>query len=107
MADLIQLSEEVAGTDKELRAFSTALARWQKTEDRRQFLAHGVATVSHDYKQNWVLLLDITTYRSNIGTFHRWALREEEAGEFLSDLENAFKAVSGQLGHFRKRLEKT
>lgn len=105
LADLIVLSEEVEGTSKQLKAFSNALNAWQIIEPKRQFLAHGVGTLAHEQNGDWLLLLDVNSYRSNVASFTRWAVREKEAEHFATDLTNAFKAMSGQLGHFRKRIQ--
>lgn len=43
-------------------------------------------------------------YRSNKAAPERWAIRQEEGDQFLTELADAFKKLSGQLGHFRKRL---
>lgn len=87
-----------------MRAFSAALEAWQAVEPKRQFLAHGVASISINDHGNWTLLLDLVIYRSNKPTSDRWAIKQVEADEFLNQLAVAFEKLSGQLGHFRKRL---
>ena len=107
LADLISLSEEIEGTSRQLKAFSTALNSWRLIESRRQFLAHGVGTVANEPNGDWIMILDVTVYRGNSRQDHRWAVRQQEAETFVDDLAKAFKDMSGQLGHFRKRVQET
>jgi len=104
LADLIALSERIKGTPKQVRAFSNALELWREVEVRRQYLAHGVASVSHDNRRNWIVMFDMVSHRSNTREPLRWAVKQEEAEQFLANLEQAFKQLSAQLGNFRKRL---
>ena len=104
LAELVRISEELSGTSKQITAFANALRIWQSIESKRQFLAHGVAAISHDPQGQWVALFDLVTYRANNRTEERWAIRQSEAEIFLSELAAAFKSLSGQLGHFRKRI---
>ena len=104
LADLLEIAGRVGGTDKQTRAFAAALEAWQLVEPKRQFLAHGVASISTNDLGSWTLLLDLVIYRSNKPTPDRWAIKQDEAHQFLTQLADAFKKLSGQLGHLRKRL---
>ena len=105
LSDLIALSGEIDATDKQKSALSKALKSWQSLEQNRQYLAHGVATIAVDQKGAWIAIYDLKTYRSNVGKEERWAVKQSEAEEFSSQLGQAFKLLSGQLGQFRKRIE--
>jgi hypothetical protein len=104
LADLITTVEAKGGTGKQMKAFGAALEAWKSVEPNRQFLAHGVASLSADSRENWTLLLDVVAYRKNARLPERWAIKQDEALDFLEKLEDAFKRLSGQLGHFRKRI---
>ena len=104
LADLAELSEQISGTNKQLAAFSNALRTWQSVESKRQFLAHGTLMIAQG-QQGWVAIFDLTTYRGSERSAERWTVTQAEASEFLESLKDAFKRLSGQLGHFRKRIE--
>ena len=104
LADLIVTVEAKGGTGKQMKAFSSALGAWKAVESQRQFLAHGVASTSVDIRGCWTLLLDVVVYRNNQRSSDRWAIKQAEGEEFLRSLEDAFAKLSGQLGHFRKRI---
>ena len=105
LADLIAVVGDLGGTLRQQAAFKAALSRWEEVEGKRQFLAHGVACVSTTSNGDWVALFDLTIYRGNAASSGRWAVKQTEAEQFLIDLADAFKSLSGQLGHVRKRLE--
>ncbi len=104
LADLIELVGRVDSTDKQMRAFNLALEAWQNVEPQRQFLAHGVSSISTNDSGYWTLLLDVVVYRANKKAPDRWAIKQDEADKFLLELSEAFQKLSGQLGHLNKRL---
>lgn len=105
LVDLIELSKSSGATMKQVAALTTALEDWREVEGKRLFLAHGVLSQYFDHQHGWLALFDLTTYRGKQSESHRWAIKDAEAKLFLDELKNAFKALSGQLGHFRMRMK--
>lgn len=104
LADLIELVATVESTDRQARAFTAALSEWQEVEPKRQFLAHGVESISTDRDGQWTVLLDVVAYRSSKPSCERWAIKQSEAEVFRRRLADAFTVLGGQLGQLRKRL---
>lgn len=107
LADLIDLSSRIDGTAKQKKALENALNAWLAVDGKRQFLAHGCASVSKDSAGNWVALFDLIAFRGNQPSADRWAVKQDEAELFLKELTTAFTRLSGEIGHFKKRLGKT
>jgi hypothetical protein len=105
MADLTKLAAaEVGATEKQSKALLAALDAWPVLESKRTYLAHGVSTALLDKHGAWQARFDFTGYRPNKCERLSWTCSKQEALEFESQLEREFKLLSGQLGHFRKRL---
>jgi hypothetical protein len=105
MADLNKLAASEAGaTEKQSKALLAALDVWPGLEGKRTFLAHGIATVLLDKHGSWQARFDFTSYRPNKRERLSWICSKGDALEFEALLEQAFKALSAQLGQFRKRL---
>lgn len=104
IATLRTLADATGGTAKQARALKAALDGWQKLEERRRFLAHGVASVWLGAREEWLLVLDLTVTRKGHAEDERWALRLEEMEAHRVALLDAFGELSGQLGQLRKRL---
>ena len=88
---------------KQAKSVASALASWREFEERRNYLAHAVSTVTLDAKGGWFVLFDMTVYRSDQGAAQRWALGATEAAQFAHQLEASGKHLSAQLGQVRAR----
>ena len=105
MVDLNKLAaSEDGATEKQSKALLAALDAWPGLEGKRTFLAHGITTVLLDRHGSWQARFDVTNYRPNKRERLNWTCSKDEALEFEALLEQAFKALSAQLGQFRKRL---
>lgn len=104
MNTLRELADATGGTAKQDRRLKAALDDWQKLEERRRFLAHGVASVWTGARGEWLLTLDLTIARQGRPKDERWALRPKEMEAHRVALQAAFKALTGQLGQLRVRL---
>jgi hypothetical protein len=107
LADLIELSSKIEGTANQKKAFENALNDWLAVEGKRQFLAHGCVTIAHESNGHWVALFDLISFRKPNPEEQRWAIKKQEAENFLEQLSTAFTRMSGEIGHFKKRFRKT
>jgi hypothetical protein len=104
LADVVRLAvEDTGATEKQSSALLLALERWSLINAHRAYLAHGVATVLLDRQGEWHVQFDFVRYQSKRRDQQRWPLSKDEALQFEAELEQAFKAISAQLGQFRKR----
>ena len=105
LADVVRLAVEEGGaTEKQSTGLLLALERWSSINAKRAYLAHGVTTVLLDRHGDWHVQFDFIRYHAKRRDAERWACSKEEALQFEAALAEAFKALSAQLGHFRKRL---
>ena len=105
LAEIVSLaSSEARATDRQKQALIASLENWQALYAKRNFFAHGVATVLMDRHGRWSVQLDFWVYRTGREILERWSWNKDEALQFEADLEQCFKALSAQLGCFRSRL---
>lgn len=105
LADLIKLVEnDDKATEKQRNALRRALDAWERVEPQRAYFAHGVAKVLLDKQGNWHAQFNFTKYQAKSREPQRWNCSKREAEQFETDLEQGFKDLSAQLGHFRKRF---
>ncbi len=101
---LQELAETEPATTKQREALVLAISSWRRVESERFLLAHGTVQELIDRRGDWHVRFDAQIYKTGKSTPTQWCLSKSEAMNLRDTLETRFKALSGQLGHFRKRL---
>ncbi|MGD9664459.1 MAG: hypothetical protein AB7U34_04545 [Novosphingobium sp.] len=105
--DLVAIVDTLDQTEKQKKAFQSALVSWKQVESHRAFLAHAVALEAIDRHGSWIAIFDMIVHKGNDALNTRWSVTQAEAEVILSDLTVGFKELSGQLGQVRTRLKVT
>ncbi len=101
---LEKLAQTDNATDAQRAALVKAIALWRRHDEKRPFFSHGVFAELLDRNEQWHVQIDFVTVQKGVCKPRRMNLSKAEAEEFEKGLQEAFKALSGQLGQLRKRL---
>ena len=101
IAALQVMTGQLQLTEKQVLGLDNSIGEWQRLEQRRLFLAHGVMRLAFEPRGKWVLLLDVRVHRAQRASDDRWTVTQEEAGAFHAELEAGYLALSQRLGLVR------
>jgi hypothetical protein len=84
-----------------------ALTRFLRHDDLRTFVAHGVFTVTLDYRSRWHLTARVLALRSGRESRDLFVTDEDEAAKILCAVEQDSGNLGSALGQVRQRLRES
>lgn len=102
--DMAQLLSECGLTPKEFKAVSDALLTWRSFEEPRNFLAHGVLTITLDPQGKPFAIFDMTVFRANAAEQKRWTVSHAEVVEWEIVWRKSGQDLAQRLGQLRKKF---
>jgi hypothetical protein len=103
--EALRLVDLIGGTEEELDAARKAITRWQALESRSEILSHGMLSEALDRHACWYAIFDMVSYRAGKPHKGRWVVGQDDAADFLKQLERAHTKLKLQLGCARLRLD--